>query len=281
MAWWDNVAETRIVIAPEPGSTISARNGEGCFLFLRHPKSGDTTSYFFINGSIQEFHWFKQSYGSWFIGDYVCEDGCLYTATPIDPIFILLPIFEEARMKKANDQGKFRPLDEILFVSGYPGYQHLLCVAEDSMRIVCEIKEIGSTKFYRLDDSKVLAWLCHKVHQLKLTLPTLDKNYAALDEKDTCTMTEVVLLLGEYLKEPWLKLLCGHLKLDLQEASGKVPTCEILPTTPQNTSGSSSQVKSGSDKKTSSNAKQAKKMKMETNSQNIKDMFRRATRRGS
>nr|DAD44024.1 TPA_asm: hypothetical protein HUJ06_002254 [Nelumbo nucifera] len=104
MAWWDNVAETRIVIAPEPGSTISARNGEGCFLFLRHPKSGDTTSYFFINGSIQEFHWFKQSYGSWFIGDYVCEDGCLYTATPIDPIFILLPIFEEARMKKLDPQ---------------------------------------------------------------------------------------------------------------------------------------------------------------------------------
>lgn len=26
-------------------------------------------------------------------------DGSLYTATPIDPVFIMLPIFEEARMK--------------------------------------------------------------------------------------------------------------------------------------------------------------------------------------
>jgi hypothetical protein len=26
-------------------------------------------------------------------------DGRLYTATPVDPVFIMLPIFEEARMK--------------------------------------------------------------------------------------------------------------------------------------------------------------------------------------
>ncbi|KAF8388813.1 hypothetical protein HHK36_025493 [Tetracentron sinense] len=278
MAWWDGVEETRILVAPEP---IATGNGKGKFLSLRHPKSGNPASYFFIDGSLQELHWFKQSYGSWFLGDYVCEDGRLYTATPVDPVFILLPLFEEARMKKGDDQGKFRQLEEIIYVEGYLGYQSLSSIAEDSIQIVCEIKEFGSSKFFRLDDSKVLAWLCYKVHQLKRTLPTLDKNYAARDEKDT--LIDAVSLLGEYLKdEPWLKLLCSHLKLDLQEATRKAQVHEILPNALESTPGSSHplQVKSGSDKK-ASNGKLAKKAKIETDSRNIKDMFRRASRRGS
>lgn len=30
---------------------------------------------------------------------FVSTDGRLYSATPVDPVFIFLPIFEEARMK--------------------------------------------------------------------------------------------------------------------------------------------------------------------------------------
>ncbi|CAK9149814.1 unnamed protein product [Ilex paraguariensis] len=102
--------------------------------------TGNTTCYLFINGALQELHWFKQSYGSWFVGDYVCEDGCIYTATPVDPVFILLPIFEEARMKKGDDPGKFRQLEDIIYISGYPGCKRLLSIAENSMQIVCDFK---------------------------------------------------------------------------------------------------------------------------------------------
>ncbi|KAF9616115.1 hypothetical protein IFM89_028581 [Coptis chinensis] len=277
MAWWEGVEETRLLIAPVPGPTN--QNGEGSLLSLRHPKSGNPTSYFLNNGSLQELNWFKQSYGSWFLGEFVCEDGSLYTATPIDPVFILLPIFEEARMKKEGDKGKFRQLEEIMFINGYPGYQNLLSMAEESMLAVCEMKEVGFSKFFRLNDSKVLAWLCYKVHQLKLTLSALDKNYAAQDEKDV--LTEAVSLLGEYLNdEPWLKLLCSHLRLDLQEATKSTPFQEILPSAPESTPGSfiAQQVKSACQKKTY--GRQAKKMKPETDSRNIKDMFTRASRRG-
>ena len=34
----------------------------------------------------------------------------------------------------------FREINEILFVDGYPGYQHLLSFAEGSMGLVCEVK---------------------------------------------------------------------------------------------------------------------------------------------
>ncbi|KAL5728517.1 hypothetical protein ACHQM5_001591 [Ranunculus cassubicifolius] len=284
MSWWEGVEETRILIAPvlapstsTPPTTIQ-ENGEGRLLSLKHPKTGSPTCYFLNNGILQELSWFKQSYGSWFLGDYVCEDGGFYTATPVDLVFILLPIFEEARMKKEGDQGKFRQLDEMLFINDYPEYQHLLSIAEDSMKIVCEVKEIGSSKFFRLNDSKVLAWLCHKVHQLKLTLPTIDKNYAAHNEKDM--LTEVVSLLGEYLKdEPWLKLLCGHLKLDLQAATKRTLVQEFVPSPLDGTPGSSNSLQAKSTNQKKPTGKQGKKMKVETDSRNIKDMFTRASRR--
>jgi ribonuclease H2 subunit B len=43
-------------------------------------------------------------------------------------------------MQKGDDSGKFRQLDEIMFINGYPGYQHLLSIAENSMQVVCEVK---------------------------------------------------------------------------------------------------------------------------------------------
>jgi len=36
-------------------------------------ESGDETGYLFIDGQLQEINWFKERYGAWFLGDYVCE----------------------------------------------------------------------------------------------------------------------------------------------------------------------------------------------------------------
>lgn len=43
-------------------------------------------------------------------------------------------------MQKGDDPGKFRQLDEIMFINGYPGYQHLMSITENCMQVVCEIK---------------------------------------------------------------------------------------------------------------------------------------------
>ncbi|QCE16139.1 ribonuclease H2 subunit B [Vigna unguiculata] len=276
MSWCDGVQEPRALVAPDPGTD---GNGSGQMIMLRHPKSGNATQYLFANGMLQELHWFKNLYGSWFLGDYITEDGRLYLSTPIDPVFIMLPIFEEARMKKGDDLGRFRQLDEILFIDGYPGYMQLMSVVENCMRLVSEVKEVGSSKFFRLDDSKVLRWLCYKVCQLKQTLPNLDKNYAVQSEKDT--LIDAVSILGEYLKEkPWLELLCNHLKINILEVTGKVQV---------NAEGSNPglcnelQEQRSEDKKatTAKKGRPAKKVKLETESHNIKDMFTRASRKKS
>lgn len=43
-------------------------------------------------------------------------------------------------MQKGDDPGNFRQLDEIIFIDGYPAYQHLFSVAEKSMQVVCDVK---------------------------------------------------------------------------------------------------------------------------------------------
>ncbi|MBA0563677.1 hypothetical protein Golob_008648, partial [Gossypium lobatum] len=152
----------------------------------------------------------------------------------------------------------------------YINYPHLLC----------KYAEIGSTKFFRLDDKKVFAWLHYKVCQLKQTLPALDQNYAAREEKDT--LADSVSILGDYLKDdPWLKLLCDHFKLNLPEAKRIAADIEVCPSAIESPVGSSnfSQGKNTSEKKTGRNVKQAKKVKAETESRNIKEMFTRASRR--
>lgn len=273
MSWCDSVQEPRILVAPDPGTD---GNGLGQMISLRHPKSGNATQYLFVNGMLQELQWFKNLYGSWFLGDYITEDGRMYLSTPIDPVFIMLPIFEEARMKKGDDLGRFRQLDEILFIDGYPGYMQLMSVVENCMLVVSEVKEIGSSKFFRLDDSKVLRWLCYKVCQLKQTLPKLDKNYAVQSEKDT--LIDAVSILGEYLKEkPWLQLLCDHLKLNILEVTGKAQV-----NAEESNPGLRNELQEQSNDKKATTAKkgrQAKKVKLETESHNIKDMFSRASRK--
>lgn len=269
---------TRLLVAASDPSVTGVDKGH--LVQLRHPKTGDSTCYLLIHGGLHEFNWFKQSYGSWFMGDYICEDGGLYAATPVDPVFILLPMFDIARMKSGDDPGKFRPLDEIIELDNYPGYRYLPTIAEESMEVVCDCKEIGSTKFFRLNDSKVLAWMYCKVQQLKQTLLKLDKNYAARSQKDT--LADVVMILGEYLADdPWLKLLCDNLRLNLAEAV-RTPAMEAhmseAPSIPS--LFSPVQEQTGIEKRVTRNGKQNKKAKEETNSHSIKDMFNRASRKG-
>ncbi|GAB2222928.1 hypothetical protein Drorol1_Dr00017060 [Drosera rotundifolia] len=278
MAWWERAeGEIRVLIAPDHGP---AGGSAGQLLSLQHPKSGISTTYLFVDGALQELNWFKQPYGSWFLGDYVCEDGGLYLSTPIDPLFILLPIFDDARSKKGEDPGKFRQMEEIIFVEGRPGYRHLLSVVEKHIPLVCDVKEVGSMKFFRLNDTKVLSWLCIKVNRVIDSLLKLSNNYAAQDEKQT--LCDAVSIVGEYLKdETWLKLLCNHLRLELEELNRKAVGAEAVPSLPDNAIGFSpiQEIAGTGKKKAPSNGRQVKKMKEEKDSHNIKDLFSRATRR--
>ncbi|KQJ83146.1 ribonuclease H2 subunit B isoform X2 [Brachypodium distachyon] len=279
-SWCENmVLPPRVLIAPRPSSA----NGQGNILSLRHPKLEEEIQYLFSNGRLHEFNWFKERYGSWFLGDYVCEDGSIYYCTVVDPIFILLPLFEAARMSNGKDLGKFRQLDEILYIEGYPGYQHLMSIAGNHMELVCEVKEVANMKFFRLDDSKVLTWLCCKVHNIKEVIPKFGKNYAAQGEREL--LKDAIQIIRENLKdEPWLPVLCKKLQLDISEInettkSNDTSFCAESSPIPAPARPSEGNIGNGSAK--SSKGRPAKKLKAEVGSKNIKDMFRRVTRSGT
>ncbi|KAL6543707.1 hypothetical protein OROGR_010204 [Orobanche gracilis] len=279
MAWWEGASETRVLVALD----ILLLVGSMWVIFYHFgiPEQEMRHATSLVMEFFKNFTGSSNLMGLGFWGIMFAKDGRLYTATPVDPVFILLPIFEEARMKKGNEPGKFRQLDEIIYVNGHPGYESLSSIAEKTMQVVCDLKEIGSTQFFRLNDTKVLKWLSYKAHQLKQTLPTLDKNYAARDEKNT--LFDVVSILREYLKdEPWVNMLCDKLKLNLQDLTNP-PDVEMIP--PSMGTGPASfnpiQENNGTDKRVSrTTTRSNKKAKVqEKDSHNIKDMFSRATRR--
>uniref|UniRef100_A0A7N0R897 Ribonuclease H2 subunit B n=1 Tax=Kalanchoe fedtschenkoi TaxID=63787 RepID=A0A7N0R897_KALFE len=276
--WFEGPGEIRVVVAPE---SLHTGNGSGRLITLSHPKSGNKVCYLLSDEALHELHWFKQPYGSWFLGNYVSENDGMYFITPVDLVFVLLPLLDKARMRKGNDAdshpGNFRQLEEVLFLDGYPDYHSLLPLAEAAIAVVCQVKEVGDFKFFRLDDAKVLAWLACKANQLKAALPKLDEHYAGRYERDT--LMDSVLIMGEYLSESWLKLLCDHLKLGFEQVTAATQPASVAAVSAGNGEAQSNlfQPKSASEKK---NSKPAKKPKVETKSQNIGDMFRRVTRRG-
>lgn len=278
--WCENMAlPPRVLVAPRP----SGANGQGNILLLHHPKLEEETQYLFTDGQLHEFNWFKERYGSWFLGDYVCEDGSVYYCTLVDPIFVLLPLFEAARMSNGKDLGKFRQLDEILYIEGYAGYQHLMSIAGKHMELVCEVKEVANMKFFRLDDSKVLTWLCCKVHSIKEAISKLGQNYAAQGEREL--LKEAVQIIRENLKdEPWLTVLCKKLQLDITEINDMAKTNDTsfcADSSPIPAPARPSEGGVGNSSAKSSKGRPAKKLKPEVGSKNIKDMFRRVTRSGT
>lgn len=185
---------------------------------LRHPRTGTSTCYLLMNGYVQELHWFKTGLSSWFIGDSVCEDGSLYLSSPIDSLFLALGLLESARMKTKEAEGKFRTLEDILSVDDFPSYAALRPMLEDSLTLICQVKEVGGDKYFRLDDRRTMAWLCCKVEQTCNALRDHGgKTTTALSDADL--RVYAVGMLGEYLNpDTWHKRLCSHLKVDPEAA---------------------------------------------------------------
>jgi hypothetical protein len=59
-------------------------------------------------------------------------------------------------LQNGKDPGKFRQLDEILYVEGYPAYQQLMNLAGQHMELVCEVKGHCLTCFIVLAAINVL-----------------------------------------------------------------------------------------------------------------------------
>ncbi|XP_035867242.1 ribonuclease H2 subunit B isoform X4 [Phyllostomus discolor] len=123
-----------------------------------------------------EIKLFKEKHHSWFINQSVQSGGLLYFATPIDPLFLLLHY-----LIKADKEGKFQPLDQVVVDDMFPNCILLLKLPEleKLLQHVTEEKEIDKKKYYKYSREKTLKWLGKKVNQTMAALKTSNINVGA------------------------------------------------------------------------------------------------------
>ncbi|KAI9096502.1 Ydr279p protein family-domain-containing protein [Phlyctochytrium arcticum] len=138
---------------------------------LPHPRTGQASCYI-IRPSEPCLLEVQQADGkahSWFISNYVQADGSFYTFSPMDPLFLLLPILEKHREKTTETAGRFLSLDDLLHdeictslakLADIPTLGHRLHSISDTSTVP------SGDVFYRLNDEKVVAWLQAKAKKL-------------------------------------------------------------------------------------------------------------------
>ena len=136
---------------------------------------------------------------------YVIKSPELLIATPIDPLFLLLPaLYAKSLAKSPSGKGLFLSADDILetyeetskhfaAISSHERYRQLM---ESRMSKICETVEAGDEIMFRLDVRKLLAELILKAQNMvKLGLPasmetkfvsrTLDRPVMALKREES------------------------------------------------------------------------------------------------
>ncbi|XP_045139728.1 ribonuclease H2 subunit B isoform X1 [Echinops telfairi] len=148
------------------------------FVKLVNPCSGEGAMYLFdiYLQKLFEIKVFKEKCHSWFINQSVQSDGHLHFATPMDPLFLVLHY-----LIKADKEGKFQPLDQVVVDDIFPNCILLLKLPELERLLhhVTEEKEINSRKYYKYNKEKTLKWLEKKVMHTSAALKTNNINVGA------------------------------------------------------------------------------------------------------
>jgi hypothetical protein len=87
------------------------------------------------SGSLLELTVVQRKLGSWFIDESVEGSGQLFVGTPLDPFFVLLPLF-------VKNQSQFRPLDDVV-TEGGASYVKLFARDKslaERVLLVCDVK---------------------------------------------------------------------------------------------------------------------------------------------
>ncbi|KAI9276975.1 ribonuclease H2, subunit B [Phascolomyces articulosus] len=197
-------------------------------IHLPSPQTGQSTLYLHDNDH-QHIYEVQRVTGvgrktSWLIDDILYKDGTMRHITHVDPLFIALPILENAR-KESDD--KFRILDDIFsFNQDENNLAYLLRLKgfQEQLTHLCDTQEVAQDMHvYRLNDQKALTWLQKKVDQLVPKFDTISLLKSSItedlekatteEEKQDVYRQEATYLLSKYLNESWFTALLKHLGL--------------------------------------------------------------------
>lgn len=155
-------------------------------LTFRNPSTGTSSKYIFHKKSNEFFELlkFNEPFRTWFVGETITNDGCLYLSPPIDPLFLLLQYVQSQASEK------YVPLEHILVDETYCDMtsiadaidiEQLLLVKFSLLwfritqtnlflnfvRKISDQKGDAKLKAIRYNKDKTLDWLAYKCKQLQ------------------------------------------------------------------------------------------------------------------
>jgi len=168
-----SAAHTRVILA-------SADVSNSQIFPLTHPRTGGAAQFVRTADALLEVQRFADSSTprSWLLGgqlELVQQDGSMLLATPIDPLFLLIPQLQEARGgagSGAEHRGRFTQLSDALtgeHAAALEEHVATLPRLAERLAAVCDVKEIDGfdEPVVRLNDAKLLAWLRRKTDALQ------------------------------------------------------------------------------------------------------------------
>ncbi|KAG0043945.1 hypothetical protein BGZ83_010827 [Gryganskiella cystojenkinii] len=127
--------QQRICIGPQVKSQAPVS------MLLPNPSSGLPSRYILQDEKLFEMQMVdSEGLRSWFVGDTIQSDGSLYIITPIDPVFMFIPILDIMRKKTPESEGRFLTVEGIFESDQYTSLRRLLDLARlpSFLELVCE-----------------------------------------------------------------------------------------------------------------------------------------------
>ncbi|KAJ1735078.1 hypothetical protein LPJ61_000740 [Coemansia biformis] len=213
----DAAVERRIVVAPELLQGVRLRR-----LRLPHPRTDALCSFYADTGSetvLEAVRVDLSGRRSWLGDGWVSASGSATMLTPVDPLFLYLSLLTVAC--KRGDEWRFVDIDSIGLEAGDgadPGSVRALlalhAARKRALDALCDTREVGDSVVVRVDQRKVLAWLCRKCDGSRLPDALLGLAATAAGGSDELARTnEMALLVAEYLPQYWREQLVDALGL--------------------------------------------------------------------
>lgn len=162
---------------------------------------------------------------SWSINDAIYKDGAVRFISPIDPLFVCLPILE-----KASLDNQFRTLDDVFTrenveIEGEDGEMDIHRLANivpiEQLAHVCDSKDVG-VAVYRLNNDLVLDWLVKKVDRL-IVNASFVKTFKQTGLEQEHLKLDAVYTLANYLTNTWFTKLLDKLGLkEIEKEKGSL-----------------------------------------------------------
>lgn len=184
---------------------------------LRHPRM-DTGVLFLVSGDsrcVCELNVFDEKYHSWFIGETVHSGNQMYFATPIDPLFLVLPY-----LINSGKNNRFMSLEQIMEDEDFPECEKVLsCTDIEQISQLADSKDIDDDlQVYRYNKDKTLSWLKAKCDVLSEVLEEKQINVSATSSHSSLFIRGKN---SSASKESYLHyafgMICDYLPVDMEE----------------------------------------------------------------